>query len=119
MWIDSAFHPDLIDKELGTASGLGYNFVCVFLSFAVWDSEGAVFEKSFDTYLKLADKHALSVMPVIFDNYAFDFGSEPVCRPQPEPASVVWQHDIIRADGTPYDEEKMKFIRCYRDLAKT
>ncbi len=35
----------------------------------------------------------------------------PWCSPPGAPEPAVWYHDIFRADGTPYDEAEVRFIR--------
>ena len=99
MWMDDTFNAPLIESELGIAASLGYNSVRVFLSFAVWYNEGERFLNNFDRFLALADKSGLSVMPILFDDCAFDFGSEPVYGPQPAPVLGVHNSRWVPSPG--------------------
>lgn len=85
MWMDATFHPELIRRELKLAAQLGLNSIRVFLSWTVWEHERKVFLKNFDMFLEIAAEAGVSVMPVFFDDCAFDFGKEPEYGPQPEP----------------------------------
>lgn len=99
MWMDATFHPALIEKELHIAASLGYNSVRVFLSFAVWYHERERFLANFERFLQIADGAGLSAMPVLFDDCAFDFGSEPEYGPQPEPVRGVHNSRWVPSPG--------------------
>ena len=99
MWMDATFNPSLIEKELNIAASLGYNAVRVFLSFAVWYNERGRFLANFESLLQIADCAGLSVMPVLFDDCAFDFGSEPVYGPQPAPVRGVHNSRWVPSPG--------------------
>ena len=40
MWSSDTFSPDVIDRELGWASAIGFNTMRVFLSDVVWNHQG-------------------------------------------------------------------------------
>ena len=99
MWMDATFNPALIERELGIAASLGYNSARVFLSFTVWYNERERFLENFEKFLKIADAAGISVMPVLFDDCAFDFGSDPVYGPQPEPVYGVHNSRWVPSPG--------------------
>ena len=68
MWSSDTFSPDVIDRELGWASAIGFNTMRVFLSDVVWNHEGEKFFKNVDKYLEIADKHGIKTLFVIFDS---------------------------------------------------
>ena len=112
MWMDTTFHPRLIDQELGTAAALGYNAVRVFLPYTVWDHERAVFENNLERFLQIADSHALSVLPVLFDDCAFDFGSEPVYGRQPSPVPGVHNSRWVPCPGFRVQDDPSLLSLC-------
>ena len=99
MWMDATFNPALIERELGIAASLGYNSARVFLSFTVWYNERERFLENFEKFLQIADAAGISVMPVLFDDCAFDFGSDPVYGPQPEPVYGVHNSRWVPSPG--------------------
>lgn len=64
MWQADTFDPDTIDRELGWASGIGFNSVRVFLHNLLWQQDREGFLRRFDRFLKIADKHGIGVMVV-------------------------------------------------------
>jgi hypothetical protein len=70
-WQEETFDPTTIERELGWASGIGFNTTRAFLQYIVWKHDPAGFKKRFEQFLALADKHGISVMPVLFDDCAF------------------------------------------------
>ncbi len=68
------FDAGIVDRELGFAEGLGLNSVRVFLQYLVYEDDPTGMLARFETFLDLAEKHRLSVMPVLFDDC---FGPEP------------------------------------------
>jgi len=115
MWMDATFSPKLIEKELKTASAIGYNSVRVFLPYSVWYNEGMRFLENFDLFLDIADKAGLSVMPVLFDDCAFDYGSEPVYGPQPDPVLGVHNSRWVPSPGFAVqdDPEALDHLKDY------
>jgi len=112
MWMNDTFNPKLIDKELGWAADIGFNTVRVFLSYVVWQHEQAVFENNFETFLRLAAKNQLTVLPILFDDCAFDFGSEPVYGQQPEPVPGVHNSRWVPSPGFAVQDDPVQFALC-------
>jgi hypothetical protein len=73
-WQEETFDPATIDRELGWAKELGFNSTRVFIQYIVWKHDPSGFKKRFEQFLTLANKHGLTVMPVLFDDCA---GGEP------------------------------------------
>lgn len=112
MWMDSSFNPRLIENELECANNLGFNSLRVFLSYTVWLNERTAFEKNFETFLQIADRHNFCVMPVLFDDCAFDFGSEPQYGVQPEPVYGVHNSRWVPSPGFQVQDDPDKLISC-------
>jgi hypothetical protein len=83
MWMDYAFDPGLIDRELALAQDVGFNCLRVVLSYVVWEAQPADFKQRFATFLSLAAKHGLKVIPCFFDDCVFGPVSDPEFGQQP------------------------------------
>jgi hypothetical protein len=68
MWQADSFDPRRIDLELGWAQGLGMNTMRVFLHDLLWQQDAAGFRKRIDTFLRIAEKHKIRPMLVLFDS---------------------------------------------------
>lgn len=68
MWQADTFDPKTIDTELGWAEGLGMNTMRVFLHDLVWQQDPAGFTKRIDAFLKIAAKHKIRPLFVLFDS---------------------------------------------------
>lgn len=84
MWMDYAFDPELIDRELALAESVGFNCLRVVLPFVVWEAEPEAFKKRFDQLLAISAKHGIKVMPCFFDDCVFGPITDPVFGKQPE-----------------------------------
>lgn len=85
MWQNESFDEATIRRELAWAGECGYNSIRVFLPFIVWENEGRVFMKNFETLLQIADQNGLSVLPILFDDCAFDQNRDPFLGKQDDP----------------------------------
>lgn len=85
MWQAESFDPGTIDRELAWARGLGYNSCRVFLQYIVWQQDPGGFKERFEQFLVLAARHKLQVMPVLFDDCAFDASRDPYPGKQDDP----------------------------------
>ncbi len=85
MWQAETFDPRTIDRELAWAEGLGYNSCRVFLQYIVWRQDPASFRSRFERFLAMADRHKIRVMPVLFDDCAFDANRDPYLGRQDDP----------------------------------
>lgn len=89
MWQEETYDEETIRREVGFAASNGYTSMRVFLPFIVWESEGEKFLQRFDTFLSIAAGNGMNVMPVLFDDCAFDDGKDPVLGKQPDPIPGV------------------------------
>ena len=88
MWQDESFDQETIDRELGWAADIGLNSCRVFLQYLVWQVQPQAFKERLNVFLSLAAQHALSVVPILFDDCAFA-GKEPHLGPQDAPVLGV------------------------------
>jgi len=88
MWQKESFDPKTIDRELGWAQDLGFNTVRVFLNYVVWEADAAGLKKRFVEFLKVADRHGIAAMPILFDDCNFA-GRDPAVGKQPDPVPGV------------------------------
>ncbi|MBY0503280.1 MAG: endo-1,4-beta-xylanase [Bryobacteraceae bacterium] len=84
MWQADTFDPARIDKELGWAAEAGMNTLRVFLHDLVWQQDPAGYRDRIDTFLKIAAKHKISPMFVLFDS-CWDPFPEPGRQRAPKP----------------------------------
>src|SRR5713226_1925932 len=68
MWQADTFDPKRIDMELGWAESLGMNTMRVFLHDLLWQQDPNGFRKRIDAFLKIAGKHKIRPMFVLFDS---------------------------------------------------
>jgi hypothetical protein len=68
MWQQETFDGDRIDLELGWAESLGINTLRVTLDDDLWEKESGGFQRRMDKLLKLAEKHRMRVIFVLFDS---------------------------------------------------
>jgi len=86
MWQAATFDPQRIDVELGWAENIGMNALRVPLHDLVWQQDAEGFRKRIDEFLRIANKHKLRVMFVLFDSNG---DPAPQAGPQPPPAPGV------------------------------
>lgn len=98
MWQAETFDPKTIDRELSWARGLGFNSCRAFLQYIVWQADAEGFKKRFGQFLELADRHGLSVMPILFDDCAFA-GREPYPGKQDAPVPGVHNSGWVPSPG--------------------
>ncbi len=76
MWNPDTFDPVVIDTELGWAQAIGMNVIRVFLHEIPWNKDPTGCTKRINAFLRIADKHKIKVIFVLFDS---------VWSPFPEP----------------------------------
>ena len=115
MWMDGTFDPWLIGRETRLAARAGFNALRVFLSYTVWEREKELFLRHFEEFLTIAADAGLRVMPVLFDDCAFDNGSEAYYGRQPEPVPGVHNSRWVPSPGFSVqdDPEKEPSLREY------
>jgi hypothetical protein len=75
-----------IERELGFAEHMGLNSVRVFLQYLVFEADPVVTLAKFDSFCSAAERHGMSVLPVLFDDC---FGPEPALAPYPPPLEGI------------------------------
>lgn len=88
MWRKETFDPRTIDRELGWARALGFNTVRVFLNFVVWEAAPENLKRNFRHFLKIADRHGIRALPILFDDCNFA-GRVAADGAQPDPVPGV------------------------------
>ena len=68
MWQGDTFDLPTIDRELGYAQSIGMNSVRVFLHSLAWEQDQKGFKSRMTDFLKVADKHKIKTMFVLFDS---------------------------------------------------
>jgi hypothetical protein len=68
MWQADTFDPKRIDLELGWAESLGMNTMRVFLHDLLWQQDAVGFKQRIDAFLRIASKHGIKPMFVLFDS---------------------------------------------------
>jgi len=68
MWQSETFDGDRIDMELGWAESLGINTLRVSLTELLWEHDSGGMQRRMDKLLKIADKHKMKVIFVLFDS---------------------------------------------------
>jgi hypothetical protein len=68
MWQADTFDPKRIDTELAWAESLGMNTMRVFLHDLPWQEDATGFRRRIDAFLRIAHKHHIRPMFVLFDS---------------------------------------------------
>ena len=109
MWQEETFAPDVIDKELSWAKGLGFNTIRVFLHHLLWEQDNEGFLRRMEQFLTIAGKHGIKTMFVLFDGVWNPF---PKSGKQPAPRNLVHNSGWVQCPG--YDV--LNDARRYDDL---
>ena len=101
MWQAETFDPTTIDRELGYAQSIGMNTMRVFLHDLAWREDQAGFYSRVDEYLKIADKHGIKTLFVIFDGV---WNPNPKPGRQPDPVPGRHNSGWVQSPGREYLE---------------
>lgn len=96
MWQKDTFDLPTIDRELGWAEGIGMNTMRVFLHNIPWQEDSQAYLHRIDDFLKVADKHHIKILFVIFDSV---WDPEPKAGKQREPRPHVHNSGWVQAPG--------------------
>jgi Cellulase (glycosyl hydrolase family 5) len=96
MWQADTFDPGTIDRELGWAQDIGFNTVRVYLHNLLWESDATGFKKRIDDFLKIADRHHIKTIFVLFDDC---WNESPKTGKQPEPKPGVHNSGWMQTPG--------------------
>jgi hypothetical protein len=107
MWQAETFDPVTIDRELGWAQDLGMNTVRVFLHDLLWKDQ-AGFERRLSAFLKIADKHKIRPILVLFDSCWDPF---PELGSQRAPRPGIHNSRWVQSPGAPALQDPKQFGR--------
>jgi hypothetical protein len=96
MFQAATWNPDLNDKELGWAEGLGMNTMRVFLQDQLWEQDPAGFTKRLDDFLTIASRHRIRPIFVLFDSC---WDPLPKLGPQHPPIPGVHNSGWVQSPG--------------------
>ncbi len=84
MWQESTFDTAIINQELGWAADLGMNTMRVYLHDLLWEQDSVGFLERMNVFLKIAEKHDIKPLFVLFDS-CWDPFPEPGKQRAPKP----------------------------------
>ncbi len=96
MFQAATFNPELNDKELGLAEGIGMNTMRVFLQDQLWEQDPEGFKKRLDIFLAIAAKHHIRPLLVLFDSC---WDPNPKLGPQHPPIPGVHNSGWVQSPG--------------------
>lgn len=96
MWQAETFDAATIDKEFGWAEGLGMNTMRVFLHDLLWKQNAEGFKKRLDQFMRIAEKHKIRPMLVLFDSV---WDPNPQLGKQREPRPGVHNSGWLQSPG--------------------
>ncbi|MDG3583865.1 MULTISPECIES: cellulase family glycosylhydrolase [Galbibacter] len=119
MWQEDTFDPETIDRELGYAEGIGFNTMRVYLHSLAYKADKEGFKKRVDQYLKIANKHGIQTILVIFDDV---WDANPKIGKQREPKPGTHNSGWMQDPGYPASKNEANFpeLETYvKDIIKT
>lgn len=108
MWQAATFSPDLIDKELALAEGMGINTLRVFLHDLLWQQDAKGFTRRLDQFLSICQKHRIRPMLVLFDSCWDPF---PKLGPQHAPVPGVHNSGWVQSPGAAALQDPTQYPR--------
>jgi hypothetical protein len=108
MWQAETFDPKRIEKELGWAESLGMNTMRVFLHDLLWQKDPSGFRKRIDAFLKIAARHKIRPMFVLFDSCWDPF---PKLGKQGAPKPGVHNSGWVQSPGAAALKDPAQYIR--------
>jgi hypothetical protein len=111
MWQADSFDPQRIDLELGWAESIGLNTMRVFLHDLPWQQDPEGFRKRIDTFLKIAAKHHIKPLFVLFDSC---WDAIPQLGKQRDPRPGVHNSGWVQSPGTKALQDQGQYSRLER-----
>lgn len=108
MWQAETFSPDVIDRELAWAEGIGMTLMRVYLHDLAYASDPAGFLNRVEQYLEIADRHHIRTIFVFFDDCWLP---NPAPGPQPEPKPFTHNSGWVQSPGESVLSHPRKFAR--------
>lgn len=112
MWQADSFDPKRINKELRWAQKIGMNTMRVFLQDQLWKQDPDGFKKRIDEFLKIAAKHHIKPMFVLFDSC---WDPEPHLGAQRTPTPGIHNSGWVQSPGAKelQDESQYPALAAY------
>ncbi|MFO0879776.1 MAG: cellulase family glycosylhydrolase [Gemmataceae bacterium] len=112
MWQADTFDPKQIDRELGWAASLGFNSMRVFLHHLLWEQDSQGLLDRMEQFLKIAERHKIGVMFVLFDSC---WDPNPKLGKQRAPSKGVHNSGWVQSPGSAdlQDEKRHKLLQKY------
>ena len=108
MWQADTFDPQRIELELSWAEGLGMNTMRVFLHDLPWQQDAEGFKRRLNVFLRIADKHHIRPLLVLFDSCWDPFPKLGVQRaPRPGVHNSGW----VQSPGAKALEDPAQYAR--------
>jgi Cellulase (glycosyl hydrolase family 5) len=111
MWQAATFDTATISRELGWAQSLGMNTARVFLHDLLYQQDSLGFFHRIDTFLKIADRHQIRPMLVLFDSCWDPF---PQTGPQRAPKPHVHNSGWVQSPGQQALTDSSQYPRLER-----
>jgi Cellulase (glycosyl hydrolase family 5) len=108
MWQAETFDARTIDRELGWAASLGMNTMRVFLHDLLWQQDANGFKRRIDEFLRIAAKHKIKPMFVLFDSCWDPF---PELGKQREPKPGVHNSGWMQGPGAKALQDPAQYPR--------
>jgi len=108
MWQADSFDPKRIDTELGWASSIGMNTMRVFLHDLVWKQDPEGYRRRIDEFLRIAAKHHIRPMFVLFDSC---WDPNPAIGKQRAPRPGVHNSGWMQSPGAKALEDPSEYPR--------
>lgn len=96
MWQEATFDPAQIEQEFVWAEALGMNTMRVFLHDLLWQQDAEGFQKRIDQFLKIASRHHIRPMFVLFDSC---WDPLPHLGPQHPPVPGIHNSGWVQSPG--------------------
>jgi hypothetical protein len=98
-WQAGDFDPKTIERELGSAEGLGFNTIRVFSHDLVWEADPAGFKQRVGEFLDICQRHHLRVMFTFFTNGCYGYVGPVRLGKQPDPLPGVHNSGWVQTPG--------------------
>lgn len=118
MWQAETWDPKTIDRELGWGASIGLNTVRVFLHEVPWQDDRNGFLQRVDEFLRIADRHKIRPLIVLFDGV---WDPDPQSGPQRRPRTGVHNSGWVQSPGRVVlaDDAKQDALEAYvKDIIK-
>jgi hypothetical protein len=96
MFQAATWNPELNEKQLGWAEGIGMNTMRVFLQDQLWEQDPAGFTQRLDAFLTIASRHGIRPIFVLFDSC---WDPQPKLGPQHPPVPGVHNSGWVQSPG--------------------